>query len=583
MPVSSRLPARIGEVARQVRPERGLYHSFPLFLLAGAAIAPLVLAYVTMLSRGWWPEGDDAVTALRIRDVFTAHPPLLGMRATSGVANPDLATHHPGPLAFYVLAVPSMLLGFEPAGLLLGTVLVASASALGVILVAKRRGGWPLAVLMVLAVAVVQWAAGAQSLLRPVNPYPPLLPILLLLLLAWSLLERDYVLLPLFVLVASFVAQGHLAYLPFVTLLSLYLAAVGYVRWFRKRRRPWPLPGWRRHTAVPQRRYGWIAVAVLTLCWLPSMIEIIRFEDDNARLLLRYALSGEDVERQGYVTASRILVAELAPFAGGLSSAVTDPFTYPRDLSALIVGGLVAATVVVGGLLGARRSTLDACSDICSRGLTVAAVALFACWISVASVPQDVVAVPRYWLAHLWPVIAFTWVVLLWTVGRLVSRVASRSDDPRPLMKAWGSHSAAVVCLGAIALAMTTPVELPWRDLNRTTAAAAAVEQALERSEYAGAAVRIDASGFLPWASYSPAIANRLRAHGYRVFATTAWPFPEDTDFRHVDRAPADAVRVVLIQRGDPSAYIPASEESAVPVPVEGDVEIYLVPPRRSA
>jgi hypothetical protein len=77
------------------------------FLLA----VPLILTCTWLYANDRWaPVLDLAVTELRVRDVGTAHTPLVGLFGRFGPMGNDQGSH-PGPLSFYLLAPVYRLLG----------------------------------------------------------------------------------------------------------------------------------------------------------------------------------------------------------------------------------------------------------------------------------------------------------------------------------------------------------------------------------------------------------------------------------------------------------------------------------------
>ena len=71
--------------------------------------APLFLALADLGTATWYPVLDLAMTEFRVRDVFGAHTPLIGLPGRIGEF-PNQGSH-PGPLSFYLLAPLYRLLG----------------------------------------------------------------------------------------------------------------------------------------------------------------------------------------------------------------------------------------------------------------------------------------------------------------------------------------------------------------------------------------------------------------------------------------------------------------------------------------
>ena len=76
---------------------------------------PVFVLLVRVLLSGWLSSSDWAAIELRTRDVGTWRTPLVGPYSRYG-------WNHPGPLLFYVLAVPYRMLGAQGRGILAGAV-----------------------------------------------------------------------------------------------------------------------------------------------------------------------------------------------------------------------------------------------------------------------------------------------------------------------------------------------------------------------------------------------------------------------------------------------------------------------------
>src|SRR4051812_2043925 len=63
---------------------------------------PIVVALVVLHSPRWYPLLDWAQTEIRIRDVASGHPPLIGLAGRIGPFGANGGSH-PGPISFYVL------------------------------------------------------------------------------------------------------------------------------------------------------------------------------------------------------------------------------------------------------------------------------------------------------------------------------------------------------------------------------------------------------------------------------------------------------------------------------------------------
>ena len=85
----------------------------PRLVIAGLTavlVLPLVVGLVALRQPTWYPVLDLAMTEYRVRDVFSAHPPLIGLPGRIGRTLAEQGSH-PGPLSFYLVAPVYRLLG----------------------------------------------------------------------------------------------------------------------------------------------------------------------------------------------------------------------------------------------------------------------------------------------------------------------------------------------------------------------------------------------------------------------------------------------------------------------------------------
>ena len=208
-------------------------------------------------------------------EVPTADSPLLGAWSSGFTDATGRDTFHPGPLLFWLLALPARV--FAAGSLEVTAGLLNVAAVVGIVALAHRRGGRPLLFATALAVAVMLASLPAEAYSDIWNPYVALLPFLLLIFLCWSLACGEIRLLPVTVAAASFVSQGHLSFLvPTLGVLAVGLA--GLVLWRRAD------PAGERPDARP-----WIlaAAGVALLCWSAPLLDQIVNRPGNGVLIGR--------------------------------------------------------------------------------------------------------------------------------------------------------------------------------------------------------------------------------------------------------------------------------------------------------
>lgn len=522
-----------------------------LVLLTCIAALPVLVAFARAVAHGWWPEGDDAVLGLKVADVFSSNPPTMGMRSTAGNADPMLASHHPGPMAIYLLAIPTGLAGLHPIGLLVGAAAIHIALIVGTCIVAHRRGGPRLALMSLIAVLAIQWAVGAEALFRPLNPYPASLGVLLLLLLAWSLLVGDTPCSWGFVATASLIAQANLAFLPLVAGLSFMVVITALRRWHRSgRRRPrWLWPAIARRDSRHSRR----TIIALVLCWLPVLVETLRFKDSNVLQILRYVTSDADKDPLGWSAMIGAFLPQLVPLPGGFSAG--DALFEDRIDVMVVLGGLVVVTLAV---LATPFATVrwPAWRQESRTWALVALIALILVGWSGASAPTSLVGVAWYWLLPIWPCAVFAWLVIVSAV--LDTRRPHRSGSQQPVKYAvrrtsqpkTGGRKAVVLAMILLAvIAVRSPVPLTWRDLAGKQASAIVLEGVRGLAPAPHPIQVTSGGGWTAWASVLPAVSYRLRSEGYPVYSVSHWPLPEDVTFRAAENAPVDSVQIHVVER----------------------------------
>lgn len=550
----------------------------PVFVVAIICVAiPPLWALVGVLAHGFFPEGDDAIIALRVADVFSQHAPVMGQRSTSGLYDASLAAHHPGPLEYYLLAIPTWIFRGSPFGLALACGVLSLAASIASLVWARRLGGRAVLVSATVGLLAVQWSLGTEGLIRPFNPFPPLLPTYLLMFLTWALLRRDLRAMWPFALCLSLLAQANLSYLPLVAVFLVVMVVIGLVRWRAKREVMWPRRGWgpRRRTGV-LRSEGWRTVAVVLLAWLPSVVELATYSPNNLAQVLR-VVADASTPQIGLVDALGRL-APLAPLPGGfgrMSMDFADSSTLAKAVGLVVVGLLIVAALPFSRSVLAR-SALAVKDPERRAAVDAVRVALLACagmLLVIASVPADR-PTAWYWISPFVPVAAFAWVAL---VARFVPAGWVGG------LPARGSAMVAAALVGLSLLAVATGEAPRWPAYQDAERVAGVVERHARDHVRPGGSIVILGVGTASWLSLSHSAAYGLERQGFRAHHLSDWPIAEDTDFRQIATAPAGSPQYVLQDKGAPSVG-----ELVARVPVTSTdyrretstVGIYWVPPK---
>jgi hypothetical protein len=189
----------------------------PVWAVVGLWIliaVPLVIALVALARPRWFPVLDLAQTELRVRDVASGHPPLIGLPGRIG--NLVEQGSHPGPLSFWALWPLYAIFGETSWAMQVATTGV-NLVAVGLVLwMARRRGGTGLLLAMGAVLAVLLRFYGPDILTQAWNPYLPLAWWLVFVVGVWCVLCEDLPVLPVAVFAAMFCLQTHISYVGLV-------------------------------------------------------------------------------------------------------------------------------------------------------------------------------------------------------------------------------------------------------------------------------------------------------------------------------------------------------------------------------
>jgi hypothetical protein len=229
-----------------------------------AAAIPVIAATVSALRAGWVPIADRGIIATRAHDVLTSHMPLVGQYTLAGEVTGHV-THSLGPMLFWLLALPAYY--GSPAGMTITIGTLNTLSILGCVVLARRRGGRALMLMTALAIALMCQSLAAETFHDVWNPSAALFPFTLLIFLCWSLACGSYRLVPVALLVASFVVQAHLTYLP--PTLGLLAVGFGGLAAGRIRQRRRGAPRVRRRVVLA---WTLASLGVAAICWSATLV-----------------------------------------------------------------------------------------------------------------------------------------------------------------------------------------------------------------------------------------------------------------------------------------------------------------------
>lgn len=418
---------------------------------------PIVVSTVKAVAGGEVPLADEALIAVKAYDVLSANSPLLGPLSSGYSTVVGEPVFHPGPLLFWLYALPVRLPW--PEALALAAGLVNLASVMGVVALARRRGGPALMLATAVAIPVMLASLPSASFSDIWNPSAPTLPFLALVFIGWSLACGEHRLLPLAVLIASFVVQCHLGYL----VAAAATLAVGVAGLALSRRAEL--------LRAPARAWMAGALVVGVVCWSAPAIDQVTNDPGNLRLVYRAIRAdqptlGLDPAWRAVVHTVGVVPWWLEDPHFGISRAVDlgqRPSAVARASAVLALAALAALA-----LLGWRRRRPDVVAA------TVLALALCAAVAVVAgSTPQHSVGTLAYSLRWASPVGLFAWLALGWSAATLLAPARLRAPLPAPRRLAPALGLALVAVVAAVVAASGDLRDQPY---GQTTAIAEGIE-----------------------------------------------------------------------------------------------------------
>ena len=370
-------------------------------VVGAAAVALAAPCLWAIFLRHTFAVGDIALIELRTRDVFTAHPPLVGAYSRYGWS-------HPGPLEFYLFAIPYRLLGGNFAALRMTTLLFNVAMLAVVAWVARRRGVTALGLLMAGAIALV-WGLNANAMSDSWNVTVAVLPFLLTIVACWCACCGDRWAWLVAALAFSFVFQAHIGF--GVVLAPLVLATAAWLI-VRARR------------DAPAFTLGDIAVGIGAALGvaLPALIDVVVHWPGNLDRLLSWSFDNNE-PTIGLSQSVRLL---------GRSTSLSFPF-HPAFPSQFVFS---IGTVDTGLLPGTLLLVLVVAIVLATRRRMVAEASLCAClvvaWISGLVAACRVTQPLAFWLVEwLEPLAWLTWGAVLLVAWRLLQPALDRFSAVR--------------------------------------------------------------------------------------------------------------------------------------------------------
>ncbi len=405
-------------------------------MAAVATILPVWVAAVRAGVRGLVPVGDTAIMALRAPDVLSAHPPLIGMPASSA-SGAGQVVHFPAAWQLYWLAVPVKVLGATWGAVVAMGALNTIWLVLAIWLV-WRNLSTPVALWAIAAIGVFCWSIGSGMLIESWPLRMVMVPFLCVVIAAWWTAAGDRAALVVLAVAANFAWLDHLV-LALVVPLVAFAGCVGFavVHVRANRSDPDSRPMRRRRC----RRSVVAAGAVTFVMWLPPLVQQFTGSPGNLGLLFTGADGGSPAI--GSVSDAVHVVASLIgrpPF--WFRGTLEDPTFYRAHHTGFVTGSMTAfdlVVVVVGVVVFAALGVLavQARDRVGLTLLGVSAAATIGSLATVYAAPVTTALVPQY-LYSVWVTAAAAWLAVIVNVIR---RVAAASTPA----SAWGALGIAVL------------------------------------------------------------------------------------------------------------------------------------------
>lgn len=411
----------------------------------------MIVATVNAVRDHWEPGADQAIIATRAYDVLSSHTPLVGQYSLAGNVTGHI-TYGLGPMLYWLVALPARF--GTPASVAVTMGAVNALAIVGAVALARRRGGPVLMFAAAAAIALMCQSLAAETFHDVWNPSAGLFPFTLLIFLCWSLACGEHRLLPVTVVVASFVVQAHLMYLP-PTAGLLAVALVGLILTKRSRReRRAGAPARRsRRVAWPTVGLGLATLLAAVACWIAPAMDELGHRPGNLSLVVRSAIAPKQTVGADVGWHAAVRAVGYRPWWLHVPSDrwtrkydVRRPAGDVRTATALALLGALGLAALVGSRL--RRGDVTAAAVI---GLVLcAALAAVAAQTPVPRVLSGTLGYTMWWGSQ---VGMWVWLIAAWSAW-LGLVAGARALAGRLSWRPFGARGRSALALATVVVSL---------------------------------------------------------------------------------------------------------------------------------
>jgi hypothetical protein len=345
-----------------------------LWAICGVGVAGLFLWCLLVIpgAREAFPTGDGAVIEL-----YT-------LQASRGWWEfgpySRWGWHHPGPMVFYALAPFYTAAHAQSLAINAGAVAINLIAVTVILWGVARHASATLAAAVTASLALYLWRM-PPLLVSAWNPHLVMLPLAALIVSASITAAGRVSLLPITIVMASFLSQTHIGLVPCAAAVTAVALAAGL-------RRP------------ERNRWFWLGISALVgvVLWLPPIVEQVTSADGNLSKIVRFFLTPDPADPAApFMQALRVWAAALvAPLGPDLHFPVGGLLAREASTPIVALGLLIVVLLIAAGWRkpGGTAASIAASSDAASRGAVdawlcrICAVASLAAIVAMTGVRQ---------------------------------------------------------------------------------------------------------------------------------------------------------------------------------------------------